>query len=333
MATETRVLRPFTTPLEVEQLVGSAALKVGDTVLQPDGRATLDYDAYLHVPVSLSFGDAGGLTDDELDELMESLSAVGLTPDMVLVTVSLYSSFLKISEYVAVFPISELRDLPGDIEIASAGNRPSALRTPHSGCRVETAVLLGSAREPTIGQPWRKGTWLARSRFHLSCELEYSGFTPRPMDADQKAVLGVSAKAARYVTLPAGVDPLRDEVAPDVLELWVDADLLGAIAAQPKSALSVALQRQLFVDAFNAVTSIARADPSIDDLQWSDIEDSLLGRLIRGLVGTKRAESVDASRELGQQLLTTMRSDQAQFSSIIEDHAGVTGAFMKALQD
>jgi hypothetical protein len=81
------------------------------------------------------------------------------------------------------------------------------------------------------------------------------------------------------------------------------------------------------------VTSIARADPSIDDLQWSDIEDSLLGRLIRGLVGSKRGESVDDSRERGQQLLTMMRSDQAQFSSIVEDHAGVTAAFMKALQD
>ena len=333
MATETRVLRPFATPLKVEQLVRSAALKVGDTVLQPDGRATLDYDAYLNLPVSLSLGDSGGLTEDELDGVLESLAEIGLTPDMVLGTVSLHSSFLKISEYVAVFPISELRDLPGDIEIASAGKRPSALRTPYSGCRVETAVLLGSAREPVVGQPWRKGTWLARSRFHLSCELEYAGFTPRPMDADQKATLGVSAKAARYVTLPAGVDPLRDEVAPDVLELWVDADLLGAIAAQPKSMLSVALQRQLFVDAFNAVTSIARADPSIDDLQWSDIEDSLLGRLIRGLVGSKRGESVDDSRERGQQLLTMMRSDQAQFSSIVEDHAGVTAAFMKALQD
>ena len=329
MATETRIVRPFPIPAAVDEFINSARLHVGDLTLEPDGRATLDRDEYLNAPLTLSIGGLGGLTTDNLEAVGNGLLDIGVNSDSVLLTVNLYSSFLKISQYLLSGPLSGAASLPAPIGIASAGNRPDALRAPHSGCRVEVALLLAAAREPTLGQPWRTGTWIARSRFNVSCQLEHAGFTPRPMDAEQKALLGLSPNATRYVTLPAGLDPLRDEASPDVLELWVDHDLLGAIAAQPKAALSVALQRQLFVDAFNAVTNIAQRDPNIDELLWADIEDSLLGRLIAGLAGA--GGSGVASRR--QQLFFMMRDDHAKFMAVVEDHAGLTASLIKAMGD
>lgn len=333
MATETRIVRPFAVPAPVTDLVNSARLSIGEVILEPGGRATLDLDSYLHAPVHLSIGGHGGLSSQDLDEVLKGLNEIGVGPDEAHFAVNLYSSFLKISEYVVLCPVAEMVTLPAMVALATTGSRPDALRTPHSGCRVEAAILLTENREPCVGQPWRKGTWISRSRFNLSCQLEYSGFTPRPMDADQKAALGLPANATRYVSLPAGLDPLRDEATPEVLELWVDHDLLGAIAAQPKSALSVALQRQLFVDAFNAVTTIARGDHDIGDLHWADVEESMLGRLIQGLVGRERSVSGQEGAARGQQLFSLMRNDHARFMSIVEAHAGLTASLIKALQD
>lgn len=333
MANETRIVRPFPVPTSVAELMNSARLNVGDAILEPGGRATLELDAYLHAPVQLSVGGHGGLNSQDIEDTIKGLSEIGVGPQDAHFAVNVQSSFLKISEYVVLCPVGDMANLPAAVDIATTGGRPDALRTPHSGCRIEVAILLTTSREPAVGQPWRKGTWISRSRFHLSCQLEYSGFTPRPMDADQKAALGLPASATRYVSLPAGLDPLRDDATPEVLELWVDHDLLGAIAAQPKSALSIALQRQLFVDAFNAVTTIAQADRDIDDLQWADIEESVLGRLIQGLVGRDRSVPAQQGASQGQQLFALMRNDHARFMSVVEDHAGLTASLVKALQD
>jgi len=333
MATETRVLRPFPTPSALGDLFKSTVLKVGDSVLAPSGRATLDHDAYLHSSVRLHLGGEGGLSEDDLSEIFDGVEELGVNPDHAEFAVNLYSGFLKISEYVVRHPVSRLGDLASVVDIAVPGARPHALRTPYSGCRIEASILLGRSGEKRPGRPWRKGTWLARSQFFISCDLEFAGFTPRPMDAAQKELLGLPAKATRYVTLPPGLDPVREDASPDVLEMWVDSDLLAAISAQPKSTLSMALQRQLFIDAFAAITNVARSDSGLQDVQWAEIEDTLLGRLIRGLAGRgkKGSEGSDAVRF--QNLLNLLRSDHAKFMATVEDHAGITLSLIKALQD
>lgn len=302
-------------------------------MLAPSGRATLDPDTYLHSTVRLHLGGRSGISRDDLAEVCTGLEEIGVNPDYAEFAVNLYSGFLKISEYVIRHPVSQLLELSGVVDIAVPGSRPEALRTPYSGCRVEASVLLGVTGERRLGQPWRKGTWLARSRYFVSCDLEYAGFTPRPMDTAQKETLGLPSNATRYVTLPTGLDPVREDASPDVLEMWVDSDLLAAISAQPKSGISMALQRQLFVDAFAAITHVALSDSGLRDVQWVEIESTLLGRLIRGLAGRDKRGSEGNSALRSQHLLNVLRSDHAKFMAIVEDHAGVTNSLIRAIQD
>lgn len=333
MATETRVLRPFPTPSALEDFFKSTVLEVGDFMLAPSGRATLDHDSYLHSTVRLHLGGRTGMSGDNLEDICAGLEEIGVNPDHAEFAVNLYSGFLKISEYVLRHPVSRLLDVGNVVDIAVPGSRPHALRTPYSGCRVEASVLLGVTGERRPGRPWRKGTWLARSRYFVSCDLEFAGFTPRPMDAAQKEALGLPSNATRYVTLPAGLDPVREDASPDVLEMWVDSDLLAAISAQPKSGISMALQRQLFVDAFAAITHVARSDSGLQDVQWAEIEGTLLGRLIRGLAGRDKRGSEGNEALRSQHLLNVLRVDHAKFMATVEDHAGVTNSLIKALQD
>ena len=333
MATETRVLRPFPTPTVLEDFASSLVLEVGDNLLFPGGRATLDHDSYLHSTIRLHLNEQGVVSEDDLSDICAAIEGLGANPDRTEFAVHLYSGFLKISEYVLRHPVSRIRDLAGVVNIAGPGSRPHALRTPYSGCRLEASLLLGETGVKAPGRPWRKGTWLARSRFYVSCDLEFAGFTPRPMDAAQKEALGLPQRVTRYVTLPAGLDPVREDASPDVLEMWVDSEVLAAIAAQPKSSLAVALQRQLFVDAFAAIATVARSDSGLQDVQWVEIEDTLLGRLIRGLAGRDKKGSESQSIARSQNLLNLLRSDHAKFMAMVEDHAGLTASLIKALQD
>ena len=333
MATETRILRPFRTPQLADDVLQRSVIHVSDSVVTSDGRATLSYDEYLHSPVRLQLGGPDGISSDEISSICDEVEELGASPDGTLLAINLYSSFLKISEYPVVQPLSELNELPGVIDLAVPGNRPRAMRTPFSGCRIELSLVLGEELPAMAGRPWRKGTWLTRHRYFLSCELEYAGFTPMPMNKEKKLELGVSASATRYVTLPLGFNPMTDAASPDVLELWVDEELLAEIASQPKSPISSALQRQLFVDAFSAVTVAVKSDPDFDHLQWSDTADTLLGSMIRGLVGRGTHLSATDQTQKCQEMLRMIRDDHSRFVALVEHHAGLTAAYSKALQE
>lgn len=333
MATETRILRPFRTPQIAEEVLQRSVVHVSDSVIPSDGRATLNYDEYLHAPVRLQLGGPDGISSNEISSICDEVRELGASPEGTLLAINLYSSFLKISEYVVVQPLSKFEELPGIIDLAVPGNRPRAMRTPFSGCRIELSLLLGEELPPAAGRPWRKGTWLTRNRYNVSCELEFAGFTPMPMNKDKKHELGLLPNATRYVVLPLGINPMTDIASPEVLELWVDEELLAAIAAQPKSTISSALQRQLFVDAFSAVSVAVKSEPEFNDLQWSDTADTLLGSMIRGLVGRGTNSSTAEQTQKCQELLRMIRDDHPRFMALVEHHAGLTAAYSKALQD
>lgn len=331
MATESRTLRPYKSLDELDTLLSEVTLEALGETIESGGRLTLDFNEYLTTPIRLRLG-ADGLAGNLVESALTALKSVGLDPETVLFTVNLYSGFLKISEYLLRIPITQLPGVGESVEIASAKFRPAAMQTPHSGCRIEVAVVLGESREPVLLQPWRKGAWLCRNRFHVSCDVEFAGFTPKPMDLEQKAALGLPAGATRYVTLAVGVDPLDAEARPDDLELWVDAELLGIVAAQPRSAFSVAFQRQLFVDAVGAIARSALDDAHFADVDWTEIEDSFVGRIIRGIAGHGRGALTDEGRQRCSQILQTIRDDHARFMTHVEQHAQLTSSYVKAMQ-
>lgn len=333
MTSETRVLRPFDQVEPLDDFFADITLLVGDEVVEVDGRITLDEEVYRHVPVAVKLPHAGRGLADAMASIEEGLTGVGLTGDNVQFVVHLYSSFLKISDYVYQCPISRLAPDSGIIRLTGEGARPTALRAAHSGCRIEVAAVLANELPPQTGRPWRRGTWLARSRFAVSCDVDFAGFTARPMDLEQKAALFLPPGTTRFVSLPHGIDPVADEVPPDVIELWVDAELLANMSARPKSPVSTALQCQLFCDVFAVTTAVARTRPGFNDVTWKDLSPALLGKLIAGLAGRERTDDNKKRDERCVRLLNLLKEDHGRFMAYVEELAGTTVAFTKALGD
>lgn len=331
MSSATRELRPFGDFEAIDQLIHAVNLRVGESLIGRDDRIVLEEDDYRRLPVSVVFPlDAAGLSET-LEDIRAELQDRDLDlVDLVLV-VNLFSAYLKISEFPFVFPLSELSVRGPVLELTPEGRRPKALRAARSGCRIEVAVLLASEKEPVIGRPWRKGTWLSRSDFGMSCDVEFSGFTPRPMDAEAKVALQLPETATRYVRLPSGVDPLVDESSPDLVEMWVDADLLATLSSRDKSKASTAIQKQLFVDAFACVMAEVRSRPDFADKTWADVSDTMFGKMIRAIAGRSKNE---ADEEVGLRceiLMGILRDDHGRFMAHVEAFADLTDSLIESL--
>lgn len=333
MTSETRVLRPFDQVDALDDFFSAITLLVGDEAVGPDARIILDEERYRHVPVAIKLPFEGPSLTDALISIDEGLGGIGLDADRVSLVVNLYSAFLKISDYPYQRSLSQLAPPGGLIWLTGDGPRWPALRTAHSGCRVEVAAILTSQQQPVIGRPWRRGTWLARSRFQLSCDVDFSGFTARPMDNAQKEDLRLPHGTTRYVALPPTVDPVFDDASPDVIELWVDSELLATMSARPKAPVSAALQTQLFCDVFAVVTAASRTKPGFGDLTWAEMSNSLLGQLIAGLVGRVKSDDETERDTRCERLLNLLKDDHGRFMAYVEEVAGSTAAFMKALGD
>ena len=332
MTTATALLRPFPTPPGISRLMADTTLRVGAFELRPDDRLVLGRDEFLRSSLEVHLGGSINQVADSTQGLCAEVRDLGIQPDSAVLAINLYSGFLKYSDYVALVPLSQLVDIPNPIVISGTDERPRALRTAHSGCRVEISVLLAEQLPPAPGRPWRKGTWLARSRFYIGTEREFSGFSPRPLGKEEKIALGLPPRAMRYVSLPETLNPCIDEFSIDSLELWLDSDLLAAISAQPKSSVAVAVQGQLFVDAMRTIVLASRSDPRLVEMSWEDVEVSTLGHVIRGLSGQGRNISQHEVAKHCDHLLTLVKTDVGKFMSIVEARTGLTAAYLRALE-
>lgn len=331
MTSTVRELRPFGDFEVMDDLMHAVRLRVGDTVIGRDERVVLEAEAYRRVPVSCVFPYESDGLRETLEDVQSELRDRDLDLEDVVLVVNLFSSFLKISDFPYMFPLSELAARGPVLHLCQDGQRPRALRAARSGCRVEVAVVLANQKIPTVGRPWRKGTWLSRVDFGISCDAEFSGFTPRPMDAERKIELRLPANATRYISVPVGIDPLADESSPDLVEMWVDAELLATLSSRDKSKVSTAIQKQLFVDAFECVMSEVRARPDFEDKTWTDVSDTMFGKMIRAIAGRSRGDQDELIRARCEGLLTILREDRGRFMAHVEAFADLTDSLIKSL--
>lgn len=331
MSATTRELRPFGDFEALDTFVHAVRLRVGETAIGRDDRIVLEEDQYRRLPVAVVFPYEPSGLRETLEDMQKELRERDLDLSDLVLAVNLFSSYLKISEFPHVFPLSELAERGPELDLTPDGDRPKALRAARSGCRIEVSVLLAQEKKPGVGRPWRKGTWLSRSTFGLSCDVEFSGFTPRPLDAEAKATLRLPEATTRYVTLPAGVDPLVDESSPDLVEMWVDADLLATLSSRDKSKVSTALQKQLFVDAFHCVMSEVRGRPDFEDRTWADVSDTMFGKMIRAIAGRSKNDGQDDVRLRCEVLMDVLRDDLGRFMAHVEAFADLTNSLIESL--
>ena len=322
MSTEQRDMRPFSPVEALDRLAAGIRLRVGDELLEPGGGKILDEAVYLHTPVTVVLPSRADV-DAETEAATAELEGLDLTADDIKFVVVMSSGYLKLLDFAAECSLGSLSQAPTETSLTKGG-RPRALRAPHGGCSIEVLFYLANEKPKKTGRPWRYATWLAKASFELSTEQAFRGFTPKPLTATEKAERKLSPKTVRYITLDNN-SPIEPDLTEDLVEVWIDADLLAQMSIAPKSKSSVALQRQFFVDAVAAVVSAAAALPGLADLGWSEIKETILGRVISMVAPTSTKPEV---RETAcQSYLDMLKENPPQFMSYVEAAAGLATAF------
>lgn len=335
MSTAHREIRPFDSVSLLEDLLNDMQLHVGDVVLAPGESRALEMDVYLRVGIGLNIGKSQSEIEAFLQELAgdKTMNELDLTIDDLEFVVIASSPFLKIVDFIERKPLRDLAAIGAMVDV-SGNPRCDALLSPNAGCDIDVMFGLSQPKKKAPLRPWRRGTWLSRISFSISTEQALTGFTPRPMDAAKKKDLGIAPSTARYITMSSS--PLDESVTEDDVEMWIDADLLAQMSAMPKSKGSIALQRQIFVDAVSAIVYSSQlpsedADvPLLKSCAWPEIEKSLLGRVISALA----PNSKDGAERLANQsaYLEMVRNEPAKFLTFAEHLCGVSASFNELIE-
>lgn len=328
MSTEQRDVRPFTGPAALEALLRQSILRFGVQSIESGDKKVVEEHEFINSPARLELARSPEELQNAVRASRSAFETLGIEETEVGFAIILQSSFLKILDVWMNVSLAELLTREPHFDLTSAG-RPDALRSPRSGCTIEAIFYYRGNRTPRPKQPWRYGTWIARGTFEVSTELAFAGFTPQPLTASEKAAKKLAPKATRYITLN-GNSPLESRLGEAAVEVWCDADLLATMSASPKAPSSVALQRQLFVDAIATIISAARDEaPALASAGWADVEESLLGRVVEAIApsgGSKAARSAACSG-----YLEMIKVDPARFMTYVEETAGLLGSYETAL--
>jgi hypothetical protein len=271
---------------------------------------------YQHAQIALVWSDPAAV-GKALNAAIPELGELGLTLGDLEFAVILSSSYLRILEFRHRMSLTSL-EAAGNLLMLTVPERPQALQAWRSGCTLEVSIHLSVQKPAQVLKPWRLGAWVARTSWVVETEAGFTGFTPKPLTAAKKSELKLAPKTMRYITLNE-MSPLDEEVSEDAVEMWLDADLLAKIAANPRSKPAIALQRQLFVDAVSVIVNEVRLRDDFDLLTWPDIEKSLLGRVI-SLVTPNNSSAV-ARAKAAADYLEILKANPARFVSHVEEAA------------
>jgi hypothetical protein len=317
MSTEQRTVRPYTGLDRVEEFLSSSFLAVGDERVASGESLTLQLQSFLARQVTLYLAESEEQFESAKEAVLDAIRATGFEPEDIDLLVVMSTPSLKIGDIALRHNFSQLTDLHRVNDLCDP-TRPRAMRAPHGGCRVDLFVCLARALERAPLRPWRRSTWLARARFEIGTDLGSFGFTPRPLTDEKREELKLPAGTARFIFL--NPDELLDPATDDSIELWVDADLLARITANPKVPAARAFQRQLFIDVVTTTLFTYQQLLKESNLSVEDVHECLLGRLLAFLAGPKSPKETDDEHRLRlDALLQLARTRPGKLVAMSED--------------
>ncbi len=288
MSSETRVIRPFDVAVSLEKVFEGTRLRFGDLECEP-GSSIIVEDAAAYAIRKVELVLAEELHFEELKRTLGTGAGdSGLSPSLLSLLVTASTSYLKITDVVWQHSLDYLETLPRIVDLAYP-HRPRALQASTSGATVDLYLIRTKGRDPKPLHPWRKGTWLARTGFRIRTHHEISLFRPTRLDDETRSKLGLPAKTMRYVHMGDHVptEPYENTEPP---VFYVDEVLLSELAARGASPASAAMQMQLVLDFVTAVVTASTGQ--IDGSHtYRDLEDSLIGRVVRLITGSSARDS------------------------------------------
>jgi hypothetical protein len=275
--------------------------------------------------------------DDDFDHFKRDIrlgaTESGFAPALLRFVVTARTGSLKTCEIVLTHPVSECHGLdnPSRIGRRPDGSRPDAFCADSHGAVVDVYVALARDVNVSAGHPLRPsraGTWLAHATFRLRCESDAELFRPVPLDDGERERLGLTEGTVSFTEFDDDIADPSSGV--EAATFWVDDGLLAAIDAQARSPQAAQLQRQLMVaflsDVIAGYASRRREDETGAGDDYSDVKDSLIGRVVRLL-----ADRVKPGRDRDQ-VLRTVRENPAEAVAMAQDACGLLVAARKSME-
>lgn len=223
------------------------------------------------------------------------------------------SPFLRFTDRLFSWNLDGLMNfVDGFSLIPTNSERPRCLRLAHHGVYFDLIVVLNRELTKKTGLPHRLGTWLARVQFTLASPTEGIGFTPLPLNDDRRQELGLAKQTATF----SRVNPFQEDILgavnlDDFVEFYVDDELLTRMSANPRHPQSVMLQAEIFIDAINFVILQFQKLENMDEIQWNDVDGSLLGKVVR-IVSDENIKDL-------QSWFETLKTNPEIFIAAVED--------------
>lgn len=314
MSAEERIIRPYVGVERLGRLFnGSFVQMTAQQRVEPGKSTRIGAREFLAFPVQLWLARDENALEDLKNDLGKGLAEAGLDPSEIELVAVMSTTRLKLARVHWRRRADDLDELEPSVDL-SADPRPDVLRTPFGGCRIDLYALLSEELEPAQLKPWRRGTWLSHAGFEIKTDLGDVGFTPLPLTDLIREQLGLPAEAVRYAVVD---DPFADASSGDTVQLYIDEELLNQLALQPSRPAAKSFQRQMFIDAMTAIVREASKGLQVERMPWGDVEETLLGRLLKRLAGTKDKTS-EEHRQRCEDLLRDVRESPALIGARIE---------------
>lgn len=281
---ERRTARPFDLPPSIGDLLKGTSLRFGENTIE--ARGSLQWDdptTFASQPVAITWHD-----EETFDDFKTELAGVAGYLDLDLrdlaLVITATSRYLGMSNIVEIIPLDAFGVHRNTVDLRRSRPHAAGLSSGVRGGRIDTYLLLMTAQTPTALRPWRKGTWLARTHFTIATDHDERLFRPVALTGALRDEKALSSGVMRHVEISGSVwEPYDPDVPPTV---YLDAAILADIAARPREPVSRLLQAELACTFIRSVLAVAYAERTEwKHLGWSGLRDSLLGRVVRAIVG------------------------------------------------
>lgn len=288
MSSETRDIRPFNVAPSLERIFNNTILRFGESECQPNSRIVIEDTATYGIRKAEIVWTEENRFGDFKRTLSNGASSSGISHSLLSILVIVSTSYLKITDIVLQHSLNDLETLPRILNLTETG-RPRALQASTTGATIDAYLVRTESTRPKPLHPWRKGTWLARVRFRIETQRDISLFRPIPLDDDRRAELGLPKGTVRYVQM-GDHEPTEPYGSTEAPIFYVDRELLSELSARNNSRAGAALQAQLALDFVAAV--ITASTGKVKTIHtYQELEDSLIGRVVRLIVSSKSSDS------------------------------------------
>ena len=317
MASEQRASRPYSGLRKCQQAFQETVLSVGEREVAHGGALRVSVTEFLNERFQISFGEDRQSFATLVSELETAANTHGISSDDLEIVVIASCTYWKVTEELFSASLDEFTALDGpNVTLAGRHDRERPLTFTAKTLRIEAGCLLSKTIEKRPLRPFRKGTWLAKTRYAVNTGQDFEGFEPKPLDAPARRELDIGDYEETQRFMHVEADPTDPETTDEEFVLYVDELTLKSLEENPRTLGTSLMQRILFMDMARAI--IYRASDVIyeDKKSMGDIKNSVFDNVLDAF---SRDDKGAVSEDTKEKLFANVKATPEIFVSCVED--------------